>query len=397
MKKLLTLASVVLVAAVASTIGQAKPAASTATAAPASASANAVIKCLGRRGPRIGFLGPFTGPAASIGQEQLKWGRYANRRNNRAAGQRLKIRVIERDTQLDARQASTRAVQLAADPRVLAVVGPAGSQEILSVAATFRSKSLAYISGSATRTDLTVGQNRITNFFRVVGNDRAQAATDAGFIYDTLKARRVWIIDDQSSYSVPLASDVERLLKARSGTTVSRESVNQQQNDFSSLIARIPANTQAIFLPWQLAAQAATFYQQLRTQGKSATVLGSDGLDAKEWVQTANNQYFSAFAPDLKRFPDKATKALVAGYVREFGQFNTTFGPPTYVAMQVAQLAIHAACKDGKASRAEVFRRVRLVRFPSILGYRISFRGGDVAAAKFFLFKVQNGQAVFVK
>src|SRR3712207_2869397 len=71
----------------------------------------------------IGVMGPFTGNAASIGQEQLKWSRYAldtfNRQN------RTRFRLREADTQLVASQAATRATQLAADRNVVAVVGPA--------------------------------------------------------------------------------------------------------------------------------------------------------------------------------------------------------------------------------------------------------------------------------
>ncbi len=127
-------------------------------------------------------------------------------------------------------------------------------------------------------------------------------------------------------------------------------------------------------------------------------MIGSDGLDASEWLQAANGQYFSAFAPDLKRFPDKATKALVATYIKRYGQFNTTFGPPTYEAMRVATTAIKAACKNGQATRAEVLREIRRVNFAGILGYRIKFKtnSGDVAGAKFFIFRINNGSAVLV-
>ncbi len=387
MKKLLVLLVALTGLAVASSgVGQAGP---TVQATPAAAQ----VAC---KGLKVGFMGPWTGPAASIGQEQLKWGRYALARYN-AANPKLKLTAFESDTQLSAAQAATRAVQLAADPKVMAVVGPAGSQEVIAVSKRYRSKSIGYISGSATRTSLTVGSARVTNFFRVVGNDRTQSRTDADFIYNQLRGRRIWIIDDQSAYSVPLADEAERRLDAKSGVTVTRESVNQDQTDFSSLIARIPVNTQVIFLPWQLAARAATFFQQLRQQGKSATVIGSDGLDASEWYAAANGQYFSAFAPDLKRFKDKATKALVATYVKRYGKFSTTFGPPTYEAMRVATFAIKAACKDGKASRGEVLQKMRQLRFKGILGYTISFRNGDVSGAKFFIFKIQNGQAVFVR
>ena len=60
--------------------------------------------------------------------------------------------------------------------------------------------------------------------------------------------------------------------------TVTRDSVNVGQvSDFSSLVAKIPANTQVVYIPWQIAAKAQLFGQQLREQGKQATLFGSDG------------------------------------------------------------------------------------------------------------------------
>jgi branched-chain amino acid transport system substrate-binding protein len=386
MKKLLVLVIGLVGLVVAMSVGQATPTAQSAVSAAQLACSKA----------SVGIMGPFTGPAASIGQEQLKWGQYAAFLNNKTKGA-TKIRLKQFDTQLDAAQAATRAVQVGSDASILAVVGPAGSQEVISTADTFTSKKLGYISGSATRTSLTVGQDKISNFFRTVGNDNSQGGTDAGFIKNDLKATRVWIIDDQSAYSVPLANRAEGLLKT-GGATVTRESVNQSQTDFSSLIARIPSNTQVIFLPWQLAARAQTFYQQARQQGKTAAMLGSDGLDASEWISTANGQYFSSFAPDVKKIKTAYVKSLVSGYLKKYGDFKSTFGPPTFVGVQVAAAAIKAACKDGKATRAEVLAQIRKVNLTrTVLGYGIKFRGGDPVSAKFYIYKITDGNAVFVK
>jgi len=387
MRKLLVLfVGALTFAVVAAGVSQASPSAAKATSA-------AQISC---KSASIGIMGPFTGPAASIGQEQLKWGQYAAFLNNKAKGA-TKVKLVQFDTQLDAAQAATRAVQIGSNGNILAVVGPAGSQEVLSTANTFKSKSIAYISGSATRTSLTVGADKISNFFRTVGNDNSQGTTDANFIKNDLKATRVYIIDDQSAYSVPLADRTESVLKA-GGATVTRDSVAQATTDFSSLIAKIPSNTQVIFLPWQLAPRAQTFFQQARQQGKTATMLGSDGLDASEWISTANGQYFSSFAPDVKKIKTAYVKGLVSGYLKKYGDFKSTFGPPTFVAVQVAAAAIHAACKDGKATRGEVLTQFRKVNLKTtVLGYGIKFKGGDPASAKFYLFKIDNGTPVFVK
>ena len=74
-------------------------------------------------------MGPITGDAAFIGKEQLGFARYAIR--NLARGE---IKLLEGDTQLEPARAATVARTFHADPGVLAVVGPAGSQEVLAVA-----------------------------------------------------------------------------------------------------------------------------------------------------------------------------------------------------------------------------------------------------------------------
>jgi branched-chain amino acid transport system substrate-binding protein len=165
--------------------------------------------------PKIGFQGPITGDAAFIGKEQLGFTQYAIRKLGGG-----KIKLSQQDTQLDPAQASTTGTKLHADATVLAVVGPAGSQEVLAVAPIFKKgQRLPFISGSATRTSLTNGS--IPSFFRVVPNDSVQSPTTARYIRQVLKAKEVFIIDDQTAYSRPLASGVQANLRA-GGVKVTR-------------------------------------------------------------------------------------------------------------------------------------------------------------------------------
>ena len=82
-----------------------------------------------------------------------------------------------------------------------------------------------------------------------------------------LGASRIVIIDAQNSYSVGLADAVQQLLRA-AGITAQRETVNEATvTDFSSLVARIPNDTQVVYIPWQIAAKAQLLGQQLRASG----------------------------------------------------------------------------------------------------------------------------------
>jgi branched-chain amino acid transport system substrate-binding protein len=327
----------------------------------------------------IGFMGPITGDAAFIGKEQLGFAKYAIRKL--AGG---KIKLVEGDTQLDPAQASTVGTRFHADENMLAVVGPAGSQEVLAVAPIFRrGQAMPFISGSATRTSLTSGS--IPTFRRVVPNDSVQSPTIAKYIRQILKAKRVFIVDDQTSYSRPLAAGVQANLKA-GGVKVDRQSVNQKVTDFSALVTRIADDVDVVFLPWQIAANGQIFGQQMKEQGKRAVIFGSDGLDSGDFKLTGS--YVSAFAPDIRGI--KGNAAFIRGYR---AKFVSNFGPPTYVATQAAISAITRACADGDATRAEVHGLLKRTIIPkTILGGNLQFTAkGDVKGAKFYIFKLGAG------
>jgi branched-chain amino acid transport system substrate-binding protein len=79
----------------------------------------------------IGMEGPLTGPVAVLGQEQLHFAQLAVSMDNQA--NKTKITIAQGDTQLDPAQATTVTQQLTSNSKVLAVVGPAGSQEVEAV------------------------------------------------------------------------------------------------------------------------------------------------------------------------------------------------------------------------------------------------------------------------
>ena len=118
-------------------------------------------------------MGPITGDHRVHRQGAARFRRYAIR--VLAGG---KIKLVEGDTQLDAAQASTVGARFHADQNMLAIVGPAGSQEVLAVAPIFKkAEPMPFVSASATATALTNG--KIPTFRRVVPNDSVQSPTIA--------------------------------------------------------------------------------------------------------------------------------------------------------------------------------------------------------------------------
>jgi branched-chain amino acid transport system substrate-binding protein len=334
----------------------------------------------------LGFLGPLTGPAGFLGQEQLSWLRFGVQRYNSAEGTRFKVALG--DTQLKAPVARTVARRFVSDRGIMAVIGGSESQAVRVSGNLFEKAGLVSISGSATAIDLTKGRPYRT-FFRVVPNDSVQGPDIVRYVAANLGATEVVIIDSQDDYSVPLASAVSRGLNAR-GVDVSRQSVSADDTDFSSIVANVGNDVEVVVFATQVATAANTLSNQLREQGKKAIVFGTDGAYSPSQFKPRSG-YVSVFAPDL-HFDPKA-RAIIRAYNRysknrSFG----SFGPATYMAGWAAMNAIERACRDGRANRAEVTRLTRSTNIPSIIGGRTRFtKAGDVRGGKFVIYRITNG------
>jgi len=331
-----------------------------------------------------GMEGPLTGPVASLGQEQLHFAELAVSMDN--AANHTNISLVQGDTQLTPSIATTVTQQFTSNTKIVAVVGPAGSQEVEAVGPLMARAGLAFISGSATAAALTTG--KYPTFFRVVSKDSVQGPEDANYIVNNLKPKALMIVDDQEAYSTGLVSAMMPIFQA-AGIKVDHESVSQKVTDFSSLVAKVTPETSVVVLPWQIAANAQQFGKDLAQEHKNAVIFGTDGLFSPGTFEISGS-YVSSFGPDITGIA--ADAAIVAAAKAKYGSFGT-FGPPVFAAQHVVDEAIASVCKAGQTpSRANVLAAIKQTNEPtSILGQAIQFdSNGDLVNGKFFLFKINS-------
>jgi branched-chain amino acid transport system substrate-binding protein len=333
----------------------------------------------------IGMEGPLTGPLAALGQEQLYFAQLALAMDNKA--NKAKISLVQGDTQLQPAQATTVTQQFTSNPKIVAVVGPAGSQEVEAVGPLFGRAGIAFISGSATAVALTTG--RYPTFFRVVPNDSVQGPQDATYIVENLRPKALMIIDDQEAYSTGLVAGMVPIFKA-AGIKVDHESVSQQTTSFSSLVAKVTPAMSVVVLPWQIAANAQQFGRDLAEQQRKAVIFGTDGLFSPG-VFTISGSYMSSFGTDFNAIP--ADAAIAAALKAKYRWPHGTFGPPAYAATHVIDEAIASVCRSGRTpSRRNVLAAIKKTSEPdTILGHPIAFDShGDLVHGKFFLYKINS-------
>jgi len=344
---------------------------------------------------KIGFATPVTGGAGFLGNEQLSWAKYAVKTLGPKMGMRVSIVVGDTPVEQGPAPAQSVAQKFIADPRVIAVLGPSTSGAVAASSTAFFQAGIAHVSPSATRTSLTQGAKKEATpaFFRVVPGDYIQGPTDANFMADKLKAKKVVVMDFQEPYSLGLADITEKVLKAK-GVSVTRLSAPNTTTDYSSYVTRVAGDTDFVFFPTQKPGDAQTFARQLVEQGKKAKVFGADGSNNPAQFNVAGS-YVSNFAPDITGIP--ADKALVAGWKRDNpGKQVGSFGPPTYGAVQVILSAVKLACNKFHGvlpNRRAIVRSVKQVRIPNwILGgtFRFSTKSNDPLNQPWYIFQIQS-------
>jgi branched-chain amino acid transport system substrate-binding protein len=331
----------------------------------------------------IGMEEDFSGPEGPIGQIELGFAKLAVAMDNKA--DHTKITLVHGDIQLSPAQATTVTQQFTSNPKMVAVVGGGGSQQVEAIGPLMTGAGMALISGSATAAALTSG--KYPTFFRTVPNDSVQGAQDANYIVNNLHPKALMIVDDQEAYSTGLVSVMVPIFRA-AGIKVDHESVSQKVTDFSSLVAKVTPATTVVVLPWQIPGNAQRFGRNLAQQHKKAVIFGTDGVFGPGEFMIPGS-YVSMFGLDITKIP--ADKAISAAATAQ--GFNAPNGPPTFAATHVIDEAIAAVCKSGQTpSRANVLAAIRKTNEPtSILGQPIRFDShGDVVNGKFFLAKINS-------
>lgn len=370
--------------------------AATAQGSSTVATATQAVDCGGT--VKLPLITPLTGGGGFIGNEQLSWAKYGAK--VLGPKYKLNVQIVGGDTPVEKGpgEAQKVAQKFIADTQVAAVLGPATSGGVASASKALTKAGLVHISPSATDTSLAAGpkakRTATAAFFRVVGGDYVQGPTDANYMVNVLKAKTVAIVDFQEPYSVGLARAANAVLKAKGVNTV-RLSTSVNTTDFSSLVTRVPSNANVVFFPTQQPEDAQTFGQQLLEQGKRAKMFGGDGTNSPGKFKLAGS-YVSNFAPDISAI--SYNKALIAGWKKDNPKASLgSFGPPTYLAVEVVLSAIRKACDAGGGSgisnRAAVLKYVRSAVIPkSILGgtFRFAKVNNEPVNPKFYIFQIQK-------
>jgi branched-chain amino acid transport system substrate-binding protein len=327
----------------------------------------------------IAFLGAETGPNGALGQNMVGGIKLALSKYN-AMHASAKVCLKDFDSQGDKTQAATLAPQIVHDSSIIGLVGPGFSGESKATGATFFQAGLPSISPSATNVTLT--KNGWTTWHRVIGNDAAQGAADGKYILNTLKAKKVMVIQDDSDYGIGLATVVKGTLGS---AVVATDKVATGQTDFSATVSHVQSSGATVLFYGGYYAESGLLAKQLRQAGWKGTFVSGDGSEDPKFVSTAGAT--AANGALLSAPAGPAPASFDAEYQALNHQPSGLYSTQAYDATNIFLAAITA----GKTSHSDVNAFIGSYTGQGISGPIAFDSKGDIKQSVIYMYVVKNG------
>lgn len=346
------------------------------------------------KGIHVGNAGSFTGDAAAPCMEIFNSSQLAvDEWNARGGIQGIQIEHVMGDDALDPAQGIKVARKFTSDELMYGVIGPPVSHIAQASLKIYGQEDLACITTAASKPELTEAGYK--HFFRVNARNDAHGWNTALFIKNTLKAKKVAILNEKVAYCENMAQQTIKGLNKLGVSDIMNETIVAGSKDFSAVLTKVKAyDPDVLFFVATAAPDQAIGVRQAKELGIDAIFLGSEGgRDKKDFIEAsegaAQGAYIYHFGPDI--FSIKEAENYVKSYEAKYGSLSG-FGPPAYEAMNIMLSAIDMAAEDGEISRSEVIEKLAAIKdYKGILGFPISFdEKGDLLGGATYFFKV-NG------
>jgi len=280
----------------------------------------------------------------------------------------------------------TLVAQKLVDAKVAAVIGHLNSGVSIPASEIYDKAGIPMISGSATNPALT--ERGLKTVFRTIGRDDQQGPAIALYIVNELKAAKVALVDDKTSYGEGLTGEVEKYLKGANVQAVGRERTTDKETDFKAILTRIKAKNPDVVFYGGMDMTGGPMLRQARELGIKAVFAFGDGACTDEMSQlagpAAEGLVCSQAGPPREAASPEFTKAFNA----KFGEIKQ-YSPLYYDATNVL---IAAMQKADSTDPAKVVDELHKISFDGATGHIEFDDKGDRKDAEITIFQLHGGK-----
>jgi len=298
----------------------------------------------------LGMITPLSGSSAAIGPYMKNGAQLAIDEINAKGGvdgRKLELRV--EDGACDAKTATAAANKLVTQ-KISVSVGGYCSGATLPTLPIFDKAGVPMLIPAANSNELVA--QKLPKVFLINGTGTQQA--DAAMKYMTkVGAKKVALMDDNTSYSKDIADLTAKLLGSGQGPTLAgRDSVTPGESDYSANVNTV-LKTNPDFIYWTgYYQEGGLIIRQLRQAGYKGQVMVADGSVDAKLAEIAGGTNAEGVTATMTQTPDTipGAETWISDYKAKFNAEPGPYSTQSYDAVRVAAEAItKAGSTDGDA------------------------------------------------
>jgi len=348
---------------------------------------------------KLGFAGPMTGDYSAFGIDISNAGVVAIEDAGEFEG--FNFELLIEDTQGSGEGGASVANLYVSDPDVVAIAGHTFSGSTAASIPIYNEARLPMLSASATRADLTGGDQNVFN--RIPFTDDIQGTKVAEYLSDSLGLTKIAVMHDGDAYGKGLAEKVQEVFTGKGGEVVAFEAVTVGETDYSAVLTDIGAKgPEAIFYGGYYP-EAAVIAKDMPVAGLADIVLFSDdGTFGLTFIELAADNAEGVYATSAIPPDSDARTAFDASYKATYGDEAgalSTFTWHGYDVVSALISAIKSVAIKGGDGNLYIPREALVEAVNGLSGYEgltgnISCSGGECNTAGPTFLVVQNGEWV---
>ena len=348
---------------------------------------------------KIGFAGPMTGDYSAFGIDISNAGLLAVEDAGEFEG--FSFELLIEDTQGSGEGGASVANLYVSDPDVVAIAGHTFSGSTAAAIPIYNKARLPMLSASATRADLTGGDQDVFN--RIPFTDDIQGSKVAEYLYNNLGFTKIAVMHDGDAYGKGLAEKVQEVFTGLGGEVVAFEAITPGETDYSAVLTDIGAKSPEAIFYGGYYSEAAVIAKDMPVAGLADVVLFSDdGTFGVTFIELAGDNAEGVYATSAIP-PDSAARTAFdekykATYGEEAGALST-FTWHGYDVVSALISAIESVAIKGDDGNLYIPREALVKAVDGISGYQgltgeITCNKGECNTAGPTFLVVQNGEWV---
>jgi len=306
-------------------------------------------------------------------------------------GKKVKLELVAEDDAADPKQ-GTAAAQKLCDAKVNGVVGHLNSGTTIPASTVYNQCGIPHITPSSTNPKVT--QQGYKTTFRLLANDNALGAGLALHAANTLKLKKVAVIDDRTAYGQGVAEVFKKTAAAKGIQIVDEQYTTDKATDFMAILTAIKSKAPDGIFYGGMDPQAGPMLRQMAQLGLSnVKFFGGDGIctaklaELSGGAKTLENVVCAEGGASLAKMPGGT--AWKERYDKRFPNQFQIYSPYTYDAVYVL---VDAMVRAGSADPKVYLPKLAETSYQGVTA-KVSFEAdGDLKNPAMTLYQYKEGK-----